>query len=116
METCQARRGFLVLTTCGLPSATSCAQCGRPTCPVHLSPGSGLTTCLDCWAASGSHQVADDDDREFAYRYRHTYWNDHGGIDQFDDYDEASFDDGVNGDALTGDGDDDGEAASFGDS
>lgn len=113
MGTCEARRGFLVLSNCDQPATTMCAQCGRPTCMLHLSPTSGFLSCLDCWG-HGSTSV-NDTPEESAYRYRTDYWNNHGGVDQFDDYDEASFSDDVNGDTLLDD-DDDSDGAAFGDS
>lgn len=50
MGTCMARRGFLTLSDCENPATTACSNCGRMMCPVHLSPTSGFSMCLDCAA------------------------------------------------------------------
>ncbi len=96
---CEARRGFLTLSDCGQPAATSCANCGRAMCAMHLSARSGFTNCLDCSAtvASGEETETEYDD-VWAHRYRDDYYRTSGytplygtATGSYDRHDAASF-------------------------
>ncbi len=118
MDTCAARRGFLILHDCGAPATTTCDTCSRPMCSEHMSSRSGYKTCLDCYAKTYQIQKGARYDDEWAYTYRRNYYTTYGyspwydGGYAYDDYDVRSFDDNVNagGDA------DDVERAGFGES
>ena len=118
MDTCQARRGFLILHDCGAPSTSTCDTCNRPMCSEHMSSRSGYKTCLDCYAKTYQLQKGANYDDEWAYTYRRHYYTTYGyspwyyGDYSYDDYDVRSFDDDVN----TGGDADDVERAGFGDS
>jgi hypothetical protein len=78
MGTCMARRGFLTLSDCGNPATTMCGTCSRPMCPMHLSPSSGFSTCLDCAATNPreeSEETEEQYDDEWAHRYRDDYYS-----------------------------------------
>lgn len=118
---CEARKGFLTLSSCDNPAATSCANCGRSLCPTHLAPP-GFTTCLDC-AATGSSadpnapQGEDESDDVWSHRYRSSYYAStgytpgYGRSSYYDDHDTSSF-----SDRQSDDLDDDTAQAGFGDS
>jgi hypothetical protein len=129
MANCTARRGFLTLHDCGNPASTNCVSCSRPICSEHLSPRSGFTQCLDCFARGASQDpaaakaTADDEyDPEWSAGYRRSYYGSgyrpiysgYYGSTYYDDYDVRSFDAGASHDAA--DVDDDDRGTSFGDS
>ena len=119
MDTCQARRGFLILHDCGAPSTSTCDTCQRPMCSEHMSSRSGYKTCLDCYSKTYQLQKGAAYDDEWAYTYRRHYYTTYGyqpwydGDYSYDDYDVRSFDDHVNAGAVDGQ---DSERAGFGDS
>lgn len=100
---CAAQKGFLTLAGCGSPAVSSCATCGQPMCPAHLSPQSGFTTCLACSAADPNVQEGEGEyDGVWSQRYRSTYYGSHGytPMDRsYNDQDMRSFD-GREGDAA----------------
>ncbi|MBI2212880.1 MAG: hypothetical protein HYU52_04475 [Acidobacteria bacterium] len=137
MMGCECRGGFFALRDCDQPVATSCGTCGRGVCSRHLSPASGFTQCLDCWAQGhGDEQqkVADDGsvpavdrsvaddaayDDDWAYGYRHgfyrsgyapIYFGSHSSR-YYDTYDTRSFDDDYGDESGFSEGD-----GGFGDS
>ncbi|HYM61112.1 MAG TPA: hypothetical protein VEZ11_09495 [Thermoanaerobaculia bacterium] len=88
----------------------------------HLSPLSGFTQCLDCYARANDATVDPNYGPEWAWRSRHQYYRDshyrplYAGAyvgDYYDDYDVRSFDDSTNEGA--GD-DDDGAKGGFAES
>jgi hypothetical protein len=97
MSTCEARKGFLTLSTCENPAVRACAQCGQSMCPTHLTPQSGFTTCFDC-AASGSDVREGEYDDVWAHRYRSRYYSSTGYMPMawssrdYDQQDARSFD------------------------
>jgi hypothetical protein len=125
MMGCECKGGFFSLRDCDQPVASSCGTCGRGVCSRHLSPASGFTQCLDCWAQGhgeeGQQQVSDDgsvapvertvgedatldDDWAFGYRhgfYRAGYAPIYAGTHStryYDTYDTRSFDDDYDSD------------------
>jgi hypothetical protein len=96
---CEARKGFLTLSHCENPAATTCAHCGRSLCPAHLAPPH-FTTCLDCAAtnpqAQGTEQQGEGEyDDVWAHRYRSSYYTSTGyvaGDSYYDSQDARSFD------------------------
>jgi hypothetical protein len=117
---CEARKGFLTLSSCDNPAATACAQCGRSFCPTHLTPP-GFTTCLDCAAINAdsprAQQDGDEYDDVWAHRYRSSYYSSTGYTpgygsrsSYYDDQDAASFTDRETDD----DRDDDAQGGGFG--
>lgn len=95
---CEGRKGFLTLSNCENPGVTPCANCGRTMCPVHLSPRSGFTTCLDCAAANPETQQEEGEyDETWAAGYRRSYYDDtdytpvSGSSSMFDRHDRSSF-------------------------
>ncbi len=112
MATCMAQRGFLTLSTCDEPATWQCAACGRWTCPLHLSPSSGMTKCLEC-ANAGLVSGPEDDafDGDWSHRQRNTYYA--GGYRPLTADDARGFD--HRGDHAI-DGDDDQSGGGFGDS
>ena len=121
MDTCQARRGFLLLHDCGNPATYTCETCNRTMCTEHMSSRSGYKSCLECQAKAYQHQpdVPRDYDSDWVYGYRRHYYTTYGyqpfydGALVYDDYDVRSFDDHVNAGAADRD---DAERAGFGDS
>jgi len=134
---CECKGGFFALRDCDQPVANTCATCNRGVCTRHLSPASGFTECLDCWARGHDEQAqqkpADDGsippaeksvgedatlDEDWAYGYRHRYYRSgyrpiYAGAfagAYYSSYDTRSFDDDTTTD--TGNDDDGG----FGDS
>ena len=121
MTGCECKGGFFALRDCDQPQAGSCTRCGRGVCSRHLSPASGFTECLDCWAqeregAAAQQQPNDDGsmpaqqstvaedaplDEDWAYGYRHRFYR--GGYrpiyagaaagTYYSTYDTRSFDD-----------------------
>jgi recombinational DNA repair protein (RecF pathway) len=95
MNGCTSRRGFLTLSTCGVPAARACSTCGQPTCPIHLSPQSGFSQCLSCAAADPSVQEGEHDG-VWSSRYRDSYYG--SGYSamstdrSYDDQDVSAFD------------------------
>ena len=81
MGTCMARRGFLTLSDCENMATTACSNCGRMMCPVHLSPTSGFSMCLDCAATTQNQQTQEgetgeqDYNEEWATGYRNDYYS-----------------------------------------
>jgi len=127
MATCAARRGFLTLHDCGSPAATNCSSCHRPICSEHLSPRSGFTQCLDCFARGASQDPAGpqptaegDYDADWSAGYRRSYYGTthyrpiYSGYSTayYDDYDVRSFDAGAANDPA--DTDDDSSSTGFG--
>jgi hypothetical protein len=135
---CECKGGFFSLHDCDQPVATSCGTCGRGVCSRHLSPASGFTQCLDCWAQGhgdqGEQQVADDGsvapvertvgedaalDEDWAFGYRHGFYRSgyapiYAGSHStryYDSYDTRSFDDDHGDDTAVDEGD-----GGFGDS
>ncbi len=105
MGTCMARRGFLTLSDCENMATTACSNCGRMMCPVHLSPTSGFTLCLDCAATQQPQQENQegetDYNEEWATGYRNNYYSEtryapmYSGSHHdsyYDDQDVRSFD------------------------
>jgi hypothetical protein len=101
---CEARKGFLTLSSCDNPAATACSNCGRSLCPTHLAPP-GFTMCLDCAATSSNTdpnapQGEDESDDVWAHRYRSSYYSSTGYTpgygsrsSYYDDHDRSSFSD-----------------------
>lgn len=101
---CEARKGFLTLSHCENPGATTCAHCARTLCPSHLAPPH-FTMCLDCAATNQqSQQGEQQDDGEYddvwASRYRTGYYASTGYVagrsmsdsSDYDSQDARSFD------------------------
>jgi hypothetical protein len=119
---CEARKGFLTLSSCDNPAATTCANCGRSLCPAHLAPPH-FTTCLDCAATQGQNdpnapQGEGEYDDVWAHGYRSRYYSSTGytpGISSRDSYydsqDTRSFDEQQSDDLA-----DDTERGGFGES
>jgi hypothetical protein len=94
MKGCECKGGFFALRDCDQPVANTCTRCSRGVCSRHLSPASGFTECLDCWARERDEEQAEqqpnDDgsmppprksvdegtslDEDWAYGYRHRYY------------------------------------------
>jgi hypothetical protein len=98
MNTCQARKGFLTLSSCGNPGVKKCSQCQRPTCEAHLAPRSGFSMCFDCAAPNSSLQEGEYDD-VWSHRYRNSYYASTGYMamdwssrHDYDQQDARSFD------------------------
>lgn len=99
---CTARRGFLTLSDCGEPAATSCANCGQPVCAAHLSSRSGFTNCLECSATAAPAAEGEEPyDDVWAHRYRDDYYRTSGytplygtaaGVTAYAAHDAAGFD------------------------
>ena len=99
---CEARKGFLTLSSCDNPAATACSNCGRSFCPAHLAPP-GFNMCLDCAATSSgadpnAPQGEDESDDVWSHRYRSSYYASTGYTpgygrhsSYYDDQDRASF-------------------------
>lgn len=138
MTGCECKSGFFALRDCDQPVANTCTRCSRGICSRHLSPASGFTECLDCWARGHDEDVQqqpNDDgsmpppaksvgenaplDEDWAYGYRHRYYR--GGYRPlymgtaagvyYSTYDTRSFDD-----SYSSDSDYDGSDSGFGDS
>jgi hypothetical protein len=116
---CEARKGFLTLSSCDNPAATACATCGRSFCPSHLAPPA-FSTCYDCAATAADPNAVQQDgeyDDAWAHRYRSSYYTSTGYVPGYaresfyDDQDTVSFAD-RNDDDLG----DDTERGGFGDS
>lgn len=95
---CEARKGFLTLSSCDNPAATSCANCARSLCPMHLAPPD-FSTCLDCAATQRpAEQTAEGEeyDEVWSHGYRTSYYNDtgyrSGSSSYYDSQDVRSFD------------------------
>jgi hypothetical protein len=96
---CEARKGFLTLSSCENPAATSCANCARSLCPMHLAPPD-FTMCLDCAAtqrpAEQTEEGGDEYDEVWSHRYRSSYYDDtgyrSGSSTYYDSQDVRSFD------------------------
>ena len=100
---CEARKGFLTLSHCENPAATTCAQCARSLCPTHLAPPQ-FTMCLDCAATNpatnpqgqaNETQGEGEYDDVWAHRYRSSYYTSSGyvaGSSYYDSQDTRSFD------------------------
>jgi hypothetical protein len=79
---CEARKGFLTLSSCENPAARACANCGRSLCPTHLAP-TDFSMCLDCAATTSQQQQQGandprsegDYDDVWAHRYRSNYYS-----------------------------------------
>jgi hypothetical protein len=110
MTGCECKSGFFSLRDCAEPVAGSCQACARADCTRHLSPASGFTQCLDCWAKSPQQPVQEDPtavgqdpnlNDEWAYGYRHRFYSSgyapiYAGSHYstyYDSYDTRSFDD-----------------------
>jgi hypothetical protein len=118
---CEARKGFLTLSSCDNGAATACATCGRSFCPAHLAAPL-FTTCLECAATAdpdGTQQGDDEYDGVWASRYRSGYYSStgytpgYGRSSYYDNQDTSSFRD--RSDDGSDDRDDD-TRAGFGDS
>ncbi len=138
MMGCECKSGFFSLHDCDQPVANSCGSCGRGVCSRHLSPASGFTQCLDCWAQGKGQESqpaqADDGsvapvektvdekaspDADWAFGYRNRFYRSgyapiyigaHSSR-YYDTYDTRSFDDDYDGDTGVDDSD-----GGFGDS
>lgn len=112
MKGCECKSGFFALRDCDEPVARTCARCNRGVCSHHLSPASGFTECLDCWAREHDEKASQPpyDDRragnaplddDWTYGYRHRYYRDgyrpiYSGTAAsayYNSYDTRSFDD-----------------------
>lgn len=138
MMGCECKGGFFALRDCDQPVANTCTQCNRGVCSRHLSPASGFTECLDCWARGhdeATPQQPNDDgsmpppeksvgenaalDEDWAYGYRHRYYRSgyrpiYTGVlvgTYYSSYDTRSF-----ADDHSPDSDYDGGDGGFGDS
>jgi len=97
---CEARKGFLTLSQCENPAATTCAHCARSLCPAHLAPPH-FTMCLDCAATNQQDQTnqpqsENEYDDVWAHGYRSSYYSSTGyvaGDSYYDSQDTRSFDD-----------------------
>jgi hypothetical protein len=102
---CEARKGFLTLSHCENPAATTCAHCARSLCPAHLAPPH-FTMCLDCAATNpeagqNEPQGEGEYDDVWAHRYRSSYYSSTGyvaGSSYYDSQDARSFDSTVGDD------------------
>lgn len=113
MSTCTAQSGFLTMSGCDNTATTVCASCGSPRCPIHLSPRSGFTQCLECANREPQPEQEEADyDEDWSYRYRDSYYSSSGyrPHSSYDETDSAAF---VDGERM---GDDERDDASFGDS
>jgi hypothetical protein len=136
---CQSKQGFFALRGCGEAAAQNCDACQRPTCSRHLSPSSGFTRCLDCAARDAEGEATNKpdaatanpdqfdatvDDRDWAYRYRGSYYSRYGGSPfypgypgvYYSSYDRWSFDRDRASTSGTGMVDDRDDATDWGDS
>ena len=131
MTGCECKSGFFSLRDCDEAPVATCSECGRMACTRHLSPASGSTQCLDCYARSsqlpGEGQArrkgaaGEDDalDDQWTYGARHRFYASgyaplYTGSHYhryYDSYDTRSFDETDSGEAET-----DEPAAGFGDS
>jgi hypothetical protein len=101
MITCECKSGFFSLRDCDGVVASHCNTCQRGVCSRHISPASGFTQCLDCWARGAqekdqSQQPVSDSDTgalapmnrppdavgddvsvtdEWTYGYRHRFYS-----------------------------------------
>ena len=103
---CEARKGFLTLSHCENPAATTCPHCARSLCPAHLAPPH-FTMCLDCAAKNpqaGQNEPQKGEgeyDDVWAHRYRSSYYTSTGyvaGSSYYDSQDTRSFDSTVGDD------------------
>lgn len=131
MTGCDLKSGFFSLRDCDGAPAGACSECGRTACTRHLSPASGFTKCLDCWARSSQQgpqeegrpadavgeDAALDDQWTYGYRHRfyaagyHPLYTGSHYSRYYDSYDTRSFDE-----THAGEPDDAERAAGFGDS
>ena len=95
---CEARKGFLTLSPCENPAATTCAHCARSLCPKHLAPPH-FTMCLDCVATNqqtqpDQQQGETEYDDTWAHGYRSSYYATSGYRpgSSYDRQDAGSFD------------------------
>jgi hypothetical protein len=96
---CEARKGFLTLSSCENPAATTCANCARSLCPAHLAPPQ-FTMCLDCAATNqqaGQNETQGEGEYDdvWAHGYRSSYYASTGyvaGRHGYDSQDTRSFD------------------------
>ena len=98
---CEARKGFLTLSHCENPAATTCAHCARSLCPAHLAPPN-FTMCLDCAATNpqaGQDQPQGENEYDdvWAHGYRSSYYTSTGYVPgsrdrYYDSQDVRSFD------------------------
>jgi hypothetical protein len=105
---CEARKGFLTLSPCENPAATTCAHCARSLCPAHLAPPH-FTMCLDCAATNqqadpNQPQNENEYDDTWAHGYRSSYYTSTGYVagssrdPYYDSQDTSSFKDRGNDD------------------
>ena len=95
MTSCCVTVGFFVLSRCGNPAVTGCAQCRRPLCSAHVADG-GL--CPECAVSRGygTHPTASPATVS-AYRRRAFYasssrhYGDSDWYGSLDEYDRAPF-------------------------
>ncbi len=101
---CECKSGFFSLRDCDGAPVAACSACGRQVCTRHLSPASGFTQCLDCWARSSQQPAEGQEtdaalDDQWTYGYRHRYYGAgyhplYAGSHYshyYDDYDTRSF-------------------------
>ena len=115
MKGCECKSGFFALRDCDQPVANACPRCHRGVCSHHLSPASGFTECLDCWAREHDEEAPQQPhnnkrmlppgatplDEDWTYGYRHRYYRGgyrpiYAGIAAgayYSTYDTRSFDD-----------------------
>jgi hypothetical protein len=111
-NTCMCKRGFFMLRDCGNPAERPCQTCARPVCREHLSPRSGMVTCVECEGRAEQQTKNYADDPGWAYGYRHRYYSQHDytplywGTSSgryYDDYDYRSFDRAATDEVVEGD-------------
>ena len=109
---CMCKRGFFMLRDCGNPAERPCQNCARPTCHEHLSPSTGMVTCVECAEREEQAMENNVNDPRWVYGYRRRYYsrNNYAPIywgtspgSYYDNYDFRSFDRQATDEMVEGD-------------
>lgn len=107
-NSCQFKRGFFTLRSCGRQIFAVCPNCRRAACHLHMSAKSNWQICVECDKARSVEDLQNYDSQDWFYGYRGWYYNSgyapyrlgEGDYSSFENYDDSveDWDDDYAGD------------------